>query len=128
VTVPCELLFVYGSLLSSSSHPMARQLADAATLVGTTRFHGRKYRVDWYSGVVPSETVKDVVTGEVYRLHDAATLLPLLDVYEEAEPAWPAPAEYRRELRQVRMARGGSRVNCWIYLYNRPVAPLERLQ
>jgi len=54
--------------------------------------------------------------------------LPLLDVYEEAEPAWPAPAEYRRELRQVRMARGGSRVTCWIYLYNRPVAPLERLQ
>ena len=128
MTVPCELLFVYGSLLSSSSHPMARQLADAATLVGTARFHGRKYRVDWYSGVVPSETVKDVVTGEVYRLHDAATLLPLLDVYEEAEPAWPAPAEYRRELRQVRMARGGSTVNCWIYLYNRPVAPLERLQ
>ncbi len=128
MTVPCELLFVYGSLLSSSSHPMARQLADAATLVGTASFHGRKYRVDWYSGVVPSETVKDVVAGEVYRLHDAATLLPLLDVYEEAEPAWPAPAEYRRELRQVRMARGGSRVNCWIYLYNRPVAPLERLQ
>lgn len=128
MTVSCQLLFVYGSLLSGSGHPMAQQLAAGAELLGEGRFQGRKYRVDWYPGVVPSEWPEDVVTGEVYRLTDAASLLPLLDAYEDAEPGLPASAEYRREMRQVWMTQGSSSVDCWIYLYNRPVAALERLQ
>lgn len=128
MTAAGELLFVYGSLMSDSGHPMAAMLAAAAEPVGSGRFQGRKYRVDWYCGAVPSVLEEDVVTGEVYRLHDATTLLRLLDAYEEAEPLWPAPAEYRRERRQVWMTQEGSSADCWIYLYNKPVAALERLQ
>jgi gamma-glutamylcyclotransferase (GGCT)/AIG2-like uncharacterized protein YtfP len=128
VTAASELLFVYGSLMSGSGHPMAARLAASAEFVGHGRFRGCKYKVDWYCGVVPSEREEDVVTGEVYRLHDVNDLLSLLDDYEEAEPLLPAPAEFRREQRPVCITRDGSTTDCWIYLYTRPVAALAPLQ
>ena len=121
-----DLLFVYGSLLSGSSHPMAQQLAANATLLGQAHIRGHRYRIDWYTGVVPSETAGTVVTGEVYRLYSPGTLLPVLDAYEEAEPWRGTDAEFRRELLPVELAAGG-RLCCWVYSYNRPVIGLERI-
>lgn len=119
-----DLLFVYGSLLSSSSHLMAQQLATNATLVGQGYIRGSKYRIDWYPGLVPNALAETVVAGEVYRLHAPAALLPLLDTYEEAEPWRGAAAEFRRELLPVTLSTGNS-VVCWIYVYNQPVASLQ---
>ena len=115
----CDLLFVYGSLLSSSDHPMAQQLAAEATLLGQGHIRGHKYRIDWYVGVVPSERAQTVIDGEVYRLRLPGSLLPILDAYEEAEPWRGNAAESRRELLPVEL-NDGSTVSCWIYVYNRP--------
>ena len=46
------LLFVYGTLLSSVDHPMARRLGREADLLGPATFAGRLYRVSWYPGMV----------------------------------------------------------------------------
>ena len=121
----CDLLFVYGSLLSSSSHPMARQLAADATVLGQGRIRGDRYRIDWYTGLVPSELAATVVTGEVYRLHSPDTLLPELDAYEEAEAWRGTDAEFRRELLPVELV-SECNLRCWVYSYNRSVAGLER--
>ena len=120
-----DLLFVYGSLLSSSEHPLAQQLAANATLLGQGHVSGNRYRIDWYPGLVPSELADTVVTGEVYRLHSPGSLLPVLDAYEEAEPWRGAGAEFRRELLAVELD-SGSKLYCWTYIYNRSVVGLER--
>lgn len=112
-----DLLFVYGSLLSTSSHPMAAWLAAHADLLGAAVFKGKRFQVDWYPGVVPGDD-GDAVVGEVHRLHDPRAAWPLLDAYEETGPGAGEHAEFRRALVEVTMADGRAAA-CWIYLYNR---------
>ncbi|HTQ98746.1 MAG TPA: gamma-glutamylcyclotransferase family protein [Candidatus Acidoferrum sp.] len=115
-----DLLFVYGSLCSGSGHPMAARLAAAAKLIGAGRFQGCLYRIDWYPGAVASDHADDGIDGEVYRMDAPELTLPLLDAYEETGPGFAEPAEFRRELQPVRLETGET-LQCWLYLYNRPL-------
>ena len=47
-----ELLFVYGTLMRGSRHPMARELEAHATYLDDASYRGRLYRISTYPGIV----------------------------------------------------------------------------
>lgn len=116
-----DLLFVYGTLRRAAGHPMHRLLARHAERVGPARYAGRLYDLGPYPAVVPDRSAGAVVHGELYRMRQRDTLLPLLDRYEGCTEADGPGAEYRREAQPVERP-DGTTAQAWVYLYNRPVA------
>lgn len=112
-----NLIFVYGTLLSGTGSRMHRWLAAHAEFIDRGTFQGRLFSLGNYPGLVASRRAANRVSGEVYRLRNAAKTLAQLDAYEEFDPARPSKSEYVRVLRKVRCASGGN-LYCWIYLYN----------
>jgi gamma-glutamylcyclotransferase (GGCT)/AIG2-like uncharacterized protein YtfP len=111
-----DLLFVYGTLRRASDHPLAGLLADKAKWLGFAEFRGLLFSIGPYPGAVPSDDSAHRIRGEVYRLTDPATILPLLDSYEEFGEDFPEPNEFIRVRQTVRL--NGNPVEAWIYLYN----------
>jgi gamma-glutamylcyclotransferase (GGCT)/AIG2-like uncharacterized protein YtfP len=120
-----ERLFVYGTLMRASSHPLAQELMHRATFEGEARFNGRLYLVSHYPAVVPSDMPEEWVRGEVFVVSDPDFLVTL-DRYEECGPEDREPTEYRR-LQQTVVTSSGESVEAWMYIYNRPVADLQRI-
>jgi gamma-glutamylcyclotransferase (GGCT)/AIG2-like uncharacterized protein YtfP len=116
-------LFVFGTLLSAYDHPMSRRLSAEARLVGAARCRGRLYLVRHYPGMVLSDDVAEQVHGEVFRMHDAAALLRVLDSYEGCAPGATEPTEYVRGRVPVSLDDGRA-IEAWTYVYNWPVAHL----
>jgi gamma-glutamylcyclotransferase (GGCT)/AIG2-like uncharacterized protein YtfP len=121
-----DLLFVYGTLLRAAEHHMHPVLACNSTFIAEAHFNGRLYLVAHYPGAVAAMMAGERVHGEVYRLHDAAGLLAVLDDYEACAPSSPQPHEYVRRPCQVMLA-DDTRAEAWVYLYNRPVDGLPRI-
>jgi gamma-glutamylcyclotransferase (GGCT)/AIG2-like uncharacterized protein YtfP len=109
-------LFVYGSLRRDSGHAIHRVLAEGASFVGRASVRGELYDLGWHPGAVPSADEQQRVQGEVYRLHDPARMLTLLDHYEGCGPKDPTPHLFARERAEVLIA-GGARVASWVYWY-----------
>ena len=120
-----DLLFVYGSLRHNSYHPLARRLREQAKWLGIAEFCGRLFEVGTYPGAGPSNEQAHRIFGDIYRLHEPATILPLLDRYAEFCNEFPEPNEFVRELRQVLM--NDHPLFSWIYLYNRSTNNLTAL-
>lgn len=106
---------------------MARYLIEASEFIDHGYFTGRLYRIGQYPGAVPSSLPTDQVLGEIYRLSDPEPTLATLDQYEEFGPAFPEPNEFRREVQTIGLNSGGS-IEAWIYLYNRSIDPLCRIE
>ncbi len=120
-----DRLFVYGTLMRSSHHALARALKQHASYEGPARYNGRLYRVTHYPGVIASSAPEDWVFGDVYTLRDS-DLLKDLDRYEGCGPDDPPPTQYLRLLQPVTLSSGPS-VEAWIYIYNRPIDRLKRI-
>jgi gamma-glutamylcyclotransferase (GGCT)/AIG2-like uncharacterized protein YtfP len=120
-----EFLFVYGTLMKATEHPMADELSRHARFVGGAVFNGRLYRLQGYPGAVASADAGDRVHGELYELTDAERVLPILDRYEGCAAGAEQPTEYSRELRSVLMEE--TPFKAWIYLYNYAVDGRERI-
>lgn len=107
-------LFVYGSLrrdAKGKSHP----LLEAVTYLGDARVQGVLYRVDWYPGLVLSDT--GWVQGELYDIpiSYADGMLTSLDDYEGGG--------YRR--RKTTVVRDGEAPeDAWVYAYTGPTHTL----
>lgn len=117
-------IFVYGTLSSEGSSPESRLLIQNAEFIGHASFQGKLYNVSYYPGAVISENPEDKVYGEVYLLHNADFLLPMLDRYEEYGPDFTEPNEYLRKQQAVCLDKGGW-IIAWVYIYNRPVDGLD---
>ncbi|MFI3155973.1 MAG: gamma-glutamylcyclotransferase family protein [Methylococcaceae bacterium] len=119
-----DYIFVYGTLRRDANSEMSRLLAKHAEFVDDATYCGKLYKIDTYPGVVPSDDPNDLVHGEVYLLHQADVVLPLLDQYEEFGPEFPEPNEYIRRKQAVLLNNSHS-VSAWVYVYNRPTEGLE---
>ena len=122
-----EYIFVYGTLRRNANSDMSRLLANHAEFVDDASYLGKLYKIDYYPGVVPSDDPNDIVHGEVYLLHQANIVLPLLDQYEEFGPEFPEPNEYIRR-KQAVLLKNGRIVTAWVYIYNHPTEGLELIQ
>jgi len=131
---PDPHLFVYGTLLTVSQHPMGELLRRTADPVGKGAIQARLYVIDdpdlpgqnAYPGALPSPDPADRVHGEVYRLRDAAAVLPVFDEYEGCSDAWPEPHEFVLRTVRVRMQDGGT-LAAVSYLYTWDVSGARHL-
>jgi gamma-glutamylcyclotransferase (GGCT)/AIG2-like uncharacterized protein YtfP len=118
-------LFVYGTLMRGFDHPMAKLLSRSADFLGPARCQGRLYLVKHYPGLVLSDEAGDVVFGELVRLRTPQALLATLDDYEGCGPGAASPL-YLRQVLPVTLD-DGTVSEAWAYVYNRPVAKLQRI-
>jgi len=121
-----ENLFVYGTLRKEAGGETARLLKHYAEFIGEGVCRGRLYKINDYPGIVRSADPADQVRGDVFRLREPEIMLPRLDQYEECGPGFHEPAEYIREEQEVRL-ENGEKLMAWVYIYNRPVDGLERI-
>ena len=102
---------------------MQAYLARSARFVDRAVFPGRLFLVAHYPGAVPSSTPGELVHGDVFRLHDPAEVLGVLDAYEECGPEGSGAEYYRQEVAVT--LRSGRRLDAWLYLYGKPTRGLR---
>lgn len=122
----CSCLFVYGTLRSGFTNHFARLLASQAEFLGPARIQGRLYRIGHYPGAIASTDPGEWVAGELFRLHDPAATLAVLDRYEGCGPDDAPPHEFTRAQVPAMLASGES-LSAWFYAYHRPVTEDRRI-
>ncbi len=120
-----DYLFVYGTLMQNSAHPMHRLLQQHSEFVCRGWIRAQLYQIHNYPGALLSNDDRDKVHGEVYRL-TTPSVLAQLDDYEECSAAFPEPHEYQRLPVDVTINRA-KHVTAWAYIYNYPVNPHSRI-
>lgn len=115
-----EYLFVYGTLLTTSGHPMHNYLRGYCDFLGPASIGGIKIDLGDYPGLVPSGDPDDRVEGELYRIHDGASekLFDGLDRYEGCSDDDPEPHEFFRHRQDVTLLADQKVYEAWVYLYN----------
>ena len=125
---PCDLLFVYGTLMSRFHNVYAIALRQSSTFVGAATYCGKMYRVTGprgslvYPVVVPSDGTEAIVHGELYRI-GSRIVLDRLDAYEGCAADSPQPHEYRRAVADV-MLEDGVAVKAMLYVFQGSVVAL----
>ena len=107
-------VFVYGTLRSACETGAHKQYLRGADFISPAKIRGQLFMVDYYPGLVLSETEHWAI-GEIYLLEDEAQLHDL-DVYEGCAKKSPQPHEYERRLTQV-LLTSGEPMNAWVYVY-----------
>jgi gamma-glutamylcyclotransferase (GGCT)/AIG2-like uncharacterized protein YtfP len=121
-----DCLFVYGTLMIASMHPMAARLAGESRVVGPATVAGRLYDFGAYPGAVTSDNLDERVHGLVVRLTYPKRTLPWLDGYEGASTDDFEPRAYRRVVVPVRLL-SGRRIDAWMYCYRGDLSRARRL-
>lgn len=107
-------LFVYGTLRSACETGAHKQYLRGADFISPAKIRGKLFMVDYYPGLVLSET-EHWALGEIYLLEDEAQLHDL-DVYEGCAKKSPQPHEYERRMTQV-ILNSGESIDAWVYVY-----------
>lgn len=119
-----NFLFIYGTLMSGSGHPMAARLRGESHLVGAASVPGRLYDFGRYPGAVPAAREGGPrVHGQVVRLLDPGRALPWLDVYEGVGE----PDGFARVIVAARLA-DGQNLDAWMYSYHGALACAKYLR
>ena len=126
-----DLLFIYGTL-----HPDRAPAAIAPTArllkpFGKATIHARLYDLGAYPGVVlaDDDDPAEIVTGDLFQLPDDPAILTRLDDYEDFRPSDPAGSLFLRRQVLATLQDGpnaGTKIACWVYIYNRPVFISEK--
>jgi gamma-glutamylcyclotransferase (GGCT)/AIG2-like uncharacterized protein YtfP len=111
-----DCLFVYGTLMPGSGHPMAARLGNDSRIVGQGTAPGRLYDFGAWPGAVETATPVERVHGTLVKLHDAARALRWLDTYEGVGADSPEPTGFARVIVRVQLT-SGRHVDAWIYYY-----------
>lgn len=117
-----ESVFIYGTLLPGAA---PREIAHAAaqlSFAGEGFVRGRLYHLGHYPGAVLDAAGEGRIFGAIFKLPEDPAVLSALDAYEEFEPARPDVSQFVRMRTMVSLDAGGE-LECWIYVYNRPVGP-----
>jgi gamma-glutamylcyclotransferase (GGCT)/AIG2-like uncharacterized protein YtfP len=115
---PDRLIGLYGTLRDAELR-RSLGLAGRVRRLGRFRLAGILYDLGPYPALAPG---KGVVHGELYELMDKG-VLAVMDKYEEYDPSRLKRSPYRRE----RWRLADPDLDCWVYVYNRPVRGLPRV-
>ncbi len=119
-------LFVYGTLMRASGHPMAKRLVRQSLPLGPSWISARLYSLGAYPGAVYLEEARDKVYGEAVRLLSPAQTLGWIDRYEGCDHRGRELQAYERVILPVTL-RSGGKLNAWVYLYRLAVSDARRL-
>lgn len=119
-------LFVYGTLMRASGHPMAMRLESQSLYLGAGCIAARLYNLGSYPGAVPSDKTRDSVHGDMVKLLRPASTLAWLDKYEGCCADTAEPQAYERVIAPVVLRTGETR-DAWVYFYKKPVHRARRV-
>jgi gamma-glutamylcyclotransferase (GGCT)/AIG2-like uncharacterized protein YtfP len=120
-----KYLFVYGTLLDEGNK-FGAYLKNNSTYYGEGKFQGELYHIGDYPGAITSTEPNTWVYGSIFVMNDPRTILKVLDDYEGFGEEHSHPNEFIRVLLPVEI--GGDTLNCWVYLYNFPVANFRNIK
>jgi gamma-glutamylcyclotransferase (GGCT)/AIG2-like uncharacterized protein YtfP len=115
---PDRLIGLYGTLRDAELR-RSLGLAGRVRRLGRFRLQGILYDLGPYPAL---GTGTGIVHGELYEVLDAG-IFPILDKFEEFDPARPKLSTYLRE----RWRLMEPDVECWVYRYNKSVRGLPRV-
>jgi len=122
--VLCLYLFVYGTLLDADNE-FAIFMRKHCRFVKKGKFKGRLYDFDEYPGAVEDTHADSYIHGSIYLMDRAAMVLEKLDDYEGYGPDQEQPNLFIRKL--IETETDARSIDCWVYLYNRPVDNIMKI-
>lgn len=117
-----DYLFAYGTLQPGLAPDAVAALAARLRTVSQGFVYGELYELDGFPGAVPDAQSKNRIRGLILELPEDAAVLSQLDEYEGYDPQHPESSEFIRVRQTVELSGGGTQ-ECWIYRYNRELAP-----
>jgi gamma-glutamylcyclotransferase (GGCT)/AIG2-like uncharacterized protein YtfP len=117
-------LFVYGTLRKECETGAHKEYLGGADFVSPAKIRGQLFMVDYYPGLVLSET-EHWAAGEIYLLESEAQLHDL-DVYEGCAKKSPRPHEYERRIAEV-VLTSGEILQAWAYVYQQDTSTLSTI-
>lgn len=117
-------LFVYGTLRKECETNAHKEYLGSADFVSPARIRGQLFMVDYYPGLVLSETEHWAI-GEIYLLENESQLHEL-DVYEGCAKKSPQPHEYERRMTEV-ILNSGEILQAWAYIYQQDISDLNMI-
>lgn len=117
-------LFVYGTLRKECETGAHKEYLRGADFVSPAKIRGQLFMVDYYPGLVLSETEHWAI-GEIYLLEHESQLHDL-DVYEGCAKKSPKPHEYERRLSEVTLS-SGEILQAWTYVYQQDTSKLDTI-
>jgi gamma-glutamylcyclotransferase (GGCT)/AIG2-like uncharacterized protein YtfP len=121
----CLYLFVYGTLLDKDNEFAAFMRAHCQ-LIKPGKFKGHLYDIGEYPGAIADFNAPSYVHGSIYLMDNAKKVLEVLDDYEGYGPEQEQPNLFIRRL--VEIETSSRSIDCWVYLYNRPVDQLKLIE
>jgi gamma-glutamylcyclotransferase (GGCT)/AIG2-like uncharacterized protein YtfP len=118
-------LFVYGTLLDENNE-FGAYLKDNCNFYKKARLKGNLYDLGEYPGAILQPDAGHFVHGDILRMDVPQETLKKLDDYEGFGKGYPQPNEFIREL--VEVETDDQHLNCWVYLYNKPVDGLWHIE
>lgn len=109
-------LFVYGSLMKGSGHPLSEELASIFEYLSTGYIQAKLYYLEGYPGAVRSEDTADRVYGQVYRKPgNSDTLMNRINRYEGYDPEAPGKSLFVPETVEVHTPERTITAGCYLY-------------
>jgi gamma-glutamylcyclotransferase (GGCT)/AIG2-like uncharacterized protein YtfP len=120
-----ELVFFYGTLMAGFDRRRQAGIDDRLAYIGRGSIKAALFDLGLYPAAVPAPD--RVVSGEVYEVTDAQSVLPALDAIEGYSPLQPDTSLYLRAQVEVTLQDGAVR-QAWVYFYNAPLGRARRIQ
>jgi gamma-glutamylcyclotransferase (GGCT)/AIG2-like uncharacterized protein YtfP len=120
-----DLVFFYGTLMSSFRRPGRVGLDDALRPVGRGWISAALFDLGIYPAAIPANDTR--VWGEVHQMLDSEAVLATLDEIEGFSPQEPDASLYTRAEIPVTF-EDGHIAKAWVYFYNAPLGRAERIE
>ena len=125
-TPVAEFVFFYGTLMTPFNRPGRQRINPQMTFAGRGSIRAALFDLGIYPAAVPTDD-GSVVWGELYEMHDAATVLAALDEIEGYRATEPERSLYTRVRIDVTLADGRTKP-AWAYFYNAPLGRAQRIE
>jgi len=120
-----ELVFFYGTLMSSFQRPGRARLDHSLKSVGRGSIPAALFDLGIYPAAVPAGDSR--VWGEVHEMLDSEAVLNELDEIEGCRASQPDASLYTRTKMPVTFDDGHV-ASAWVYLYNAPLGKAQRIE
>ena len=121
-----NLIFLYGTLLPGKAPHVIAHAVEQLREIGKATVCGCLYNLGRYPGAILSDVPEQCIRGRVFELPDDPRMLQEMDQYEGFYYSTETKSLFVRES-CVATLDDGRRVECWIYVYNRPVSESLRI-
>ncbi len=120
-----ERLFVYGTLHPNHAPSEVADLVRRFKRIAKGTVHGHLYDLGDFPAMI-LDPEAGLVKGIVFELPHDPDAFSRLDAYEEYSPEDPGESLFLRQRTNVTLS-DGAQLECWVYVYNRPLPNESRL-